>query len=88
MPVLASTDARGVRLQADLHAQRFQDIGGAALEEAERLPCLATGTPAGRHHKGDGGGDIEGAQPVAAGAAQIDRAGRRGDGAHMGAHGA
>ena len=26
-----------------------------------------------RHHKGDGGGDIEGAEPVTAGAAQIDR---------------
>ena len=41
-----------------------------------------------RHHEGNGGGNIERAKPVAAGAAQIHGALGRAHGAHMGAHGA
>ena len=40
--------------------------------EAERLPCLATGTPAGGDHDGRGGRDVDRVGPVAAGPAGVE----------------
>ena len=47
-----------------------------ALDEAARLPCLATGTPRGGDDQADRGRDVERVVAVAAGAADVDRAGR------------
>jgi len=43
---LAQSAFREGGLQIDRHPQSFQYVGGAACEDMERLPCLATGTPA------------------------------------------
>ena len=40
----AALDA--ARVQVDPDAERLEQIGRAAIDDAARLPCLATGTPA------------------------------------------
>ena len=42
----SSTQRPRRRGQLDGHAERLEQVGGAAPDEAARLPCLHTGTPA------------------------------------------
>jgi hypothetical protein len=44
-PGLAQAALEGGRVEPDLHAQRREDIGRPDLDEAARLPCLATAMP-------------------------------------------
>ncbi len=55
-------------------------------DDSARLPCFATGTPAPGHDQRGGGRDVERARAVAAGAAGVDRARRRGDRDRFRAH--
>ena len=74
MPISAS-DFSAVLPAASMSSPSASSVSAApALLLAARLPCLATGTPAGGDDQADRGRDVERVMPVAAGAADVDRA--------------
>ena len=82
MVVLGKEKAKTLRLQqlgalfrgqGNVDSQRLQHVGGAALGGGRAVAVLGDRNAAGGHHKGRGGGDIEGVGPVAAGADNLQR---------------
>ena len=76
MPASHSAALHQRHVGVDIDAERRQHVGRARISRTgARLPCFATGTPHAGHDERRRGRDVEGAGAVAAGAADVDRAG-------------
>ncbi len=71
-PGLVEAVLDALLFEVDLHAQGLQDVSGAGLGRDGAVAVLGHGRPGARRDEGGGGGDVEGAGPVAPGAAKVD----------------
>ena len=62
----------GVRRQFDPHAQGFQHVGAAAVPGSGAVAVLGDGETGSGNHESRGGGDVEGAFAIPAGAAGVN----------------
>ncbi len=70
----------------NIDAEGGQHVGTAGARRQRAVAVLGHRHAAACQHEGDGGGDVEAAGRVAAGAADVDRALRGVDAVHAGAH--